>query len=328
MVAGVGFVGRRLETAGQDRADAVARLAHWLLFVVAVDLFVTRALVRLTIFIPKGEPLTTAGAVIGRIGAATDILVPIVGSLLLVALLLRAGRLGGRLEATVLAGLAVVAGGGLALAYAAPTPGIAIALDLLVLAVVIGAAIPVPRAPAVPGLARVGLILLAGAIAAAAIGRLIADSAAFAAPVRSSAGEGVGPMVVALGQIAFVLGAAVVGLAGIRGRSRGRRRIGAAEIGGLIAGLGVLVAGAAAPAMWSILLIWSVGLAGVIPNPAIALAVGLAVAGLPALHRHAPAAAVGASIVLFAGYGLSASGLILAALLGFIAARRPLSGVG
>ncbi|MCZ7538284.1 MAG: hypothetical protein M5T61_21665 [Acidimicrobiia bacterium] len=54
--------------------------------------------------------------------------------------------------------------------------------------------------------------------------------------------------------------------------------------------------------------------------PAVALGMGLALAGLPSLHQRAPSAAVGAGIVLLAGYGLAASGLVLASLLGLMVA--------
>ena len=65
-------------------------------------------------------------------------------------------------------------------------------------------------------------------------------------------------------------------------------------------------------------MIWSIGLAGAVPAPFVAVALGLAVAGLPVLHRRVPALAVGASLVLVSGYDLAASGLVLAGLLGLI----------
>jgi hypothetical protein len=125
----------------------------------------------------------------------------------------------------------------------------------------------------------------------------------------------------ALGQLAFVAGTVLVGLAGMAALvSSGAPRRGPVALG-LAAALVVLALGLGAPAIWGALAIWSVGLAGLVSVPAMALAIGLAVAGLPALHRRAPASSIGTSIVLLAGYGLAASGLALAGLLGLLIAR-------
>ena len=322
MVAEAGVVAPRRQVTGRDDIDTVAQLSRWLLLAVGLDLFLTRLLARLTIVIPKEESLATAGALLGRIGAATDVLVPIVGMLLLVALLLQAGRNGDRTERVMLVGLSVVAGGGLALVYVSPTPVVVVALDLVVAAVAIGSGIRIARGAATSIVARAGFMALATALATAAIGRMIGVAAVVAGPSGTWSGEAAGLAVGALGQAAFVVGAALVGLAGVRRLILTERQDLALAGIGLAAGLVVLLAAAGAPAMWGILEIWSVGLAGVVPSPAIALALGLAVAGLPALYGRAPAAAVGASIVLFAGYGLSASGLVLAGMLGLVVASN------
>ncbi len=299
--------------------EAVDRLARWLLVAVGFDLIVTRFVVRLAIFIPKGEPWATASAILGRIGAATDALVPIVGLLLLGALLLRAGRLGDRAEQTILVLIAAIAVGGLALVRLPPTPLVALGLDLLVAVVAVGAALRIGRDVHAPRVARLGIVSLAAAIALAALGRMVDLAAVVAAPEGASPSGTPGIAIGALGQLAFVAGAALVGLAGVAGLvSPGAPRRGLAI--GLAAALVVLALGLRAPAIWGALAIWSVGLAGIVPVPAIALAIGLAVAGLPALHRRTPASAIGASIVLLAGYGLAASGLALAGLLGLVVA--------
>lgn len=320
MVAWAGAVAAGRQAAERDDADTVARLSRWLLLAVGLDLILGRLVVRLTIFIPKDESLATVGAVVGRIAAATDVLVPIVGVLLLGALLLRAGRNADPIERVLLVGLSVVAGGGLLIAYVPPTPGIVVTLDLLVAAVAIMSGIRIGRPSGAPILARVGLVALAGTIAAAAIGRLVGVAGFVAGPGQAWPSEEVGLTAGAVGQVAFVVGAALVGLAGIRIQDLSARPARVPAVVGVAVAIVVMLAGVGTPATWGVLEIWSLGLTGLVPAPAIALALGLAVGGLPALYGRAPAAAVGASIVLFAGYGLAASGLILAALLGLIVA--------
>jgi hypothetical protein len=291
----------------------VDRLAAWLLGAVALDLVLTRFVVRLAMFIPKGEPWATASAAVGRVGAAVDALVPIVGLLLLAALLVRAGRFGSRAERAVLVGIGVVAAGGLALVVVPPTPGVVLGLDVLVALIAAAAGIRLIGGPGLPRLASAGVAALAAAVALAACARA----------VGAVVGGPAGLAVDALGQLAFVLGAAVTGLAGVasvRWSGFARRRL---AVAGVAAGILVLAAGDRAPLMWGALAIWSVGLAGAVPTVPVALALGLAVAGLPILHRWAPPAAVGASIVLLAGYGLAASGLVLAGLLGLVVAGMP-----
>ena len=311
---GISLVGR----------DPVDELARWLLVAMALDLFVTRFLVRLAIFVPKGEPWATVAAGLGRVGAATDALVPIVGLLLLGALLLRAGRLGSRAERAILVSLTGVAAGGLALVAFPPTPVVAIVLNLLVAATALGAAIRLFRDTRAPAIARLGLMSLGGAFVVAALGRVSDLAGVLAGPTGGWPDGSAGLAAGTLGQICFVGGAGIVGIAGIAWNARLRlsgRPDPRLAVAGVIAALVVLAAGSVAPATWGALAIWSLGLAGTTPVPVLALAAGLAVAGLPALYRRAPAAAMGGSIVLLAGYDLAASGLVLGGLLGLVVAR-------
>ncbi|MEX1173109.1 MAG: hypothetical protein WEG56_10920, partial [Chloroflexota bacterium] len=72
---------------------AAAWLTRWLLVAVAADLLVTRFVVRLAIFIPKGEPWAAISAWLGRVGAMVDTLVPILAVLVLASMLSAAGRM-------------------------------------------------------------------------------------------------------------------------------------------------------------------------------------------------------------------------------------------
>lgn len=322
-------------TAGRARprvsfgdAEAIEWLARLLLVAVALDLVVTRFVVRLAIFAPKGEPLATLSSALGRIGAAMDAFVPLVGLLLLGALLATAGRRDRRGEAVSLVAVAVVAAGGFALIHLPPRPEVMLVLDALVVAIAFGAALRV-RSTTGPVVARIGFVLLAGAIAAASIGHAVDLFGVAAGWSDTEPGGTSGLWFVTVGQLMFVLGAALVGLAGVvdlrrRGPARGRL-----VALGLASAIVVLVAAGQAPATWGALSIWSIGLAGAVPAEVIGVALGLAVAGLPVLHRRTPALAIGASLVLLSGYDLAASGLVLAALLGLVVAgslERPDSG--
>jgi hypothetical protein len=321
----------------------IGRLAAWLLMAVALDLVLIRFLVRLAIFVPKGEPFATVAAGLGRVGAAADALVPIVGILLLTALLMRAGRVGGPAERATLASLAVVAVGGLALVVLPPLRVALVALGLLAAGIACVGALWIVTNQRIPIVARLGLGLLATSVACAMLAPGLEGWLA-----GTPRGEGVGPALAIVGQFAFVIGAALAGLAGLlaarritpppssanqgplaspaglfAARRAKQRNRGLIAAGVFVAGA-VLVAWLAAPAMWSVLAIWSIGLSAVVPAPLVAVAIGLCAAGLPALHRYAPAAAVGAAIVLLAGYGQAASGLVLASLIGIMVAALPL----
>ncbi len=139
-------------------ATAIDRLGPLLLVAVALDLIVTRLIVRLAIFVPKGEPWATISGGLGRFGAATDAFVPLVGLLLLGALLLRAGRAGRRGEALSHVALAIVAAGGFALIHLPSRPAVVIVLDSLIVAVAFGSAIRARGAQG-PVVARIGLWL-------------------------------------------------------------------------------------------------------------------------------------------------------------------------
>ena len=322
MVAGARVVAGPRPRAAAVGPDRVDRLARWLLVAVALDLILTRLVVRLAIFIPKGDPWATLSAVLGRIGAATDVLVPLVGLLLLGALLLRAGRRHDRAEQALIVLIAVVAAGGLALVYLPPTPLVAIVLDLVVVAVAIGAGLGIRGQVRAPRIARLGMVSLAGAVALAATARAVDGVGVVAGLVQGSPSVVGAPVTGALGQVAFVVGAALLGLGGIVAMPPAAVRRGWLAVIGLAAALSVLAFAIRAPATWGALAIWSMGLPGGIPAPAIAIAVGLAVAGLPLLYRREPGMAVGASIIILAGYGLAASGLALAALLGLVVAQQ------
>jgi hypothetical protein len=307
-------ISQSLSRAAIADADPVDRLARLLLVAVALDLIVTRVLVRLAIFVPKGEPWATLSVGLGRIGAAADALVPIAGLLLLGALLVRAGHAGEarRGEAALLLALAVVAAGGFALIYFPPRPTVVLVLALLVVAIAVGSAVRVRDADG-PIVARIGLVALATSLAVMAIGQAV--------ELAGTLGKSSGAFVLtsnAVGQMAFVGGAAIIGLAGVLDMTKpvqSRRRL---LVAGVATAVLVLLAAARVPSSFGAIAIWSVGLAGAVPVPIVAVALGLAVAGLPVLHRRAPALAIGASIVLLSGYGLAASGLVLAGLLGLV----------
>lgn len=291
--------------------DATPRLATWLLVSLAVDLVVTRFLVRLAIFIPKQDPWTAAGAGLGRVGAAADALVPILGVALLTALLLRAGRAGDLVERLLLTGIAVMAGAGLLLVLLPPTPTVAAALDLCTSLVAAVAGVRMGADPRHRPIVRVGLVALAGAVAMAALAR-----AADAAGASGIGPGGLAPVAGIAGQWLFVGAIAVLGTGGLAA-ARGH---GGIPVVNVVAGGGVAIAAlavaVAAPLMWGALAIWSGGLTGVVPAGVACVALGLGVAGIPALHARRPGVAVGAGISILAGFGLAASGLALAGLLG------------
>jgi hypothetical protein len=319
VAVGARTVARARPRASFVDAEAIDWLARLLLVAVALDLIVTRFVVRLAIFVPKGEPLATLSAALGRFGAATDSFVPLVGLLLLGSLLVRVGRTGRRPEAVTLVALAVVAAGGFALIHFQPRPAVMLLLDSLVVAIAVESAIRVRATPG-PVVARVGLVALAAAIVFAAIGRAVDLSGVTAGLSDRELGPTFALAITAVGQLTFVGGAALVGLGGvldIRKTGPDRGRLLAV---GVAAAVVVLLAAIRAPATSGAIVIWSIGLAGAVPAPFVAVAFGLAVAGLPVLHRRAPALAIGASLVLLSGYDLAASGLVLAGLLGLVVA--------
>lgn len=298
----------------------VERLARWLLVAVVLDLIVTRLVVRLAMFVPKEEPWATMARALGRLGAATDALVPIVGVLLLGALSLRAARSGGTAERVTVVAVCLAATGGFALVVVPPTPGVLLAIDLVVGVAAIGAALGVARLPLGSVLVRSGLVALATALALTAGARALAVIEAIGWPIPSGWGAATGAVIDVWAQLAFVTGAVLVGLAGVlEGRtSRSPSRTRAALAVGVT--MVLLAAWLRAPASWDSVAIWGFGLSGAVPSALVAVVVGLLLAGLPPLHRRMPMVAVGASTVLAAGIGLAASGLVLAGLLGLLVA--------
>lgn len=302
------------------RTATIERLARWLLIAVVLDLLVTRLVVRLAMFIPRDEPWATPARMLGRLGAATDVLVPIVGVLLLGALLVRAARGGRVTERATLAAVAMATAGGFALVIVPPTPGLLLAIDLSVGIAAAGAALALRHQSVGPFLVRPGLLALAAALVLVAVGRTLGVAEAMGWPVASGSGAAAGVVLSVGAQFAFVTGAGLIGMAGILANHASgtvsRRRL-------AIALAVVLVAAAAwvrAPASWDSLAIWSLGLSGAVPAVLVAVVLGLLVGGLPPLYRREPMIAVGASIILTAGVGLAASGLVLAGLLGLVVA--------
>jgi hypothetical protein len=311
-------IDRRAADAFAVRAGTSVRgthvtLAGWLLAAVAIDLVVTRLVVRLAIFIPKGEPWATIAEWLGRLGAMTDVIVPIVGVLVLAALLLKAGR-GLMTDRLLAVGVVVVAAAGLALLVAAPSPSIALAVDIVIALIAAGAMATWRPSPVVPRLAALGIVALAGSMAAAALVRAL-DVAAVLPPL--------GAWIAVAGQGAYIAGALLLGVAGLAGDHVRARSWPVARI---LFGVGLMVililAGLRAPGHVGQIVIWSIGLTGIIPFVVLAVAVGMVAVGVPGVHRRAPAVAIGGSIILLSGYGLAASGLVLSGLLGLLVARE------
>jgi hypothetical protein len=298
----------------------VERLAVGLLLAVGLDLVLTRFLVRLAIFIPKDEPAAAIASLLGRVGAASDVLVPIMGGILLVAMLVRAGHARSRADQVLLTAVAVIGVAGVAYVVLPQPPLAVAALAALTAAIALTAGVRLGLARELPWAGRIGVLLLAVSVAVAGVVRALDAIAALAAPGGAWMVSGSTLATGIAGQAALVAGAGLIGLAGfVAGRESGEIRRGGL-LGGLAVGMAILAAGSLVPVMWSTISTWSIGLSGAVPVPLVALAAGLAVAGLPVLHRRAPSLSVGAATVVLAGYGLAASGLVLAGLLGLVAA--------
>lgn len=309
MAVGVAAFGSLRPRAHLGSSGSLMWLARLLAIAVVLDLVVTRFVVRLAIFVPKGEPWATVSGVLGRIGAAIDAAVPLVGLVLLGALLVDAGRGRRAGEALTLSAVAAVAAAGFAALVAPPRVEVALTVDVLIV-IVAGVVAPwVCRGPG-PIVARIGVVGLAAGTGLAAVAEI------FGLVGAAMPGDSPSLALAALGQLAFVAGALFVGIGGFVGSGAGgpgRARFAAL---GLAVAVVVLAIAWRTPAMWGILSIWSVGLTGAVPAPIVALAIGCASAGLPLLYRRSAGLALGAAIVLLAGYDLAASGLLLAGLLG------------
>lgn len=288
--------------------DSVAIAGRFLLVAVALDLVLTRIIARLAIFVPKEDPWATASAVLGRVGSVADVLVVIAGIAALGVLLLRAGR-GSIADRLLVPATAAIAAAGFALLVIPPTPEIAAVIDVLIVVIALVAVTAWRPAPTVPRFARLGLVALGVSVAAPAAARLLTGDLST-----------IGSWVVIAGQWAVPLGAVALGAAGLMGHAhRGIWRP-AVLVGVVVAAL-LLAAAWRSPTYTNQLLIWSLGIAGVVPLPVLAVAAGLAIAGIPGLARRAWPLAVGGTIVLLAGHGLAASGLVLASLVGLLIAR-------
>lgn len=304
---------------GATSAEAVGRIARWLLLAMAADLLVSRLLVRLAMVVPKDGPVAAVAAVGGRIASVTDVLVAVVALLLVVALGIRAWHRASADAVIAILALGAVAACGIIGLRVAPTPTL---MTLIGLAVVVAAsAVSVEgwRAPTDVAGARLAIVLLAVAVGCAglrtALGALGVGSAA------SGPGGSAAMLAATTGEASYVAGAMAIGLTGVAGAWRlgGAQRRQSMLLMASVTGA-VLVAWGRAPGSWDALMIWSVGLIGVVPVPVIALTAGVSVAGLVALHRHEPRLAQGVGIALLGGSGLAASGLVLASLAGLCVA--------
>ena len=316
---------------------AVPRIAGWLLAVVGLDLLVTRLLLRLAIFVPKSDAAAAVVGLVARVAAVADTLVPVVGLLLLGVLLASAGARRSPLAWQLgLVATTGVAAGGLALTVLAPTPtgmigleGIVAAAALLFAALAVRAVrwvrVQADRAGA-EALVRIGLAALGLATALAALARVVDAAAALSG---SPAVAEPSLAIFLAGELTFLAGAIALGVGGLLAAPAGSRPVRIGVGAGILVALALAGASLAVPATGSILLIWSIGLvSGLVPLPLAALVAGLAAAGLVALASERRDLAVGLGVVLLAGYGLAASGLVLAGLLGLAVAGRAISADG
>jgi hypothetical protein len=293
-------------------------VAGWMLAATALDLLVTRLASRLMIYVPKDPALAGPASVVGRLAAFADALVPVVGIVLL-TILISGARSAGPSHRLGLAGTAGVAVAGLLAIVRAPSPWVGAVTDLLVIAALVGFA-----APLVLGEGRLkplgaAVLALAGAAGLAALARLVEDLGALAPAVGLPVTE---TGLRAAGEVLFILGAVAAGWSGLGpARRAGTVPRWAVGAGTLVAAL-LLAASAFAPSMTAMILTWSLGLSGALPAVFYAVPAGLAVAGLASLVGRRRGAAVGLGIVLLAGNALSASGLLLASLLGIAIAAR------
>ncbi len=313
-------------------SPASTTIARWLLVAVALDLVVTRLLLRLAIYIPKDPFVGAIAGLVARAGAVVDTALPLLGAVLLASLLLDAGRaraLGIRTAGLLLA--AAVGAVGIAAIVLPRTPIAVFTGQLLVLV----ATCLLGAASAGRSLVGVAGALLGVSLALGALGRLLAAGEVLAATDLAADSNAA---LVTAGELAYLAGAAAVALAGLSALVASRRsaRLSVrpaafpAVRGWLVAGaaIGVLVVVPAvvAPATTGILLTWSLGLNSVVALPVYGLLAALLVAGTGGLAGK-PAAASGLGIVLLAGNAPAASGLVLAALLGLAVSARPSSRV-
>ena len=296
----------------QSRDDSatwrtVGALSTWLLGGIVADLVLARTLTRLAIFVPKGDPWASIGALLGRAGAAADAMVLLAALLVLAALCRHAGARRSPTELIDVGAIAVVAAEGIALVLAAPVVPIRTAVDVAVVGVAVGAMLRASTGAATGRLSRAGIAVLASAVALAAVFRATDILAIGVA-----------------GELLFLLGAVLAGASGLRLTRMDRLGI-ASLVAGMLTTAVSIVFSLQAPLMWGSLVAWSTGLSAGPPAVAVGIALGIAVAGLPGLVRERGTLGVSAAIIVCAGYGLAASGLLLAGLLGLATAGRALS---
>ncbi|HWP62994.1 MAG TPA: hypothetical protein VNO86_05945 [Candidatus Binatia bacterium] len=304
----------------------------WLAVALAVDLVVTRFLLRLAVFVPKSELAAAVVGPVARLGAVVENLVALL-ALAVLGLLVGAAVSRGHGPTTLappssvvwrigLAATIVVAVGGLALLVAPPDPIVVAGLgaSLVVGVLGFGPAALVGRTR----LEALGLGLLAGSLLATGLGRGLAAGSILAPGVLvSQAGAAAfdpghaSPALLAVlgGQLAFAAGALAVGLAGLRA-SGGRRTGWRWLLLGILVSAVALVAVGRAPTTSGMLVIWTLGLSGVVPLGFVAAGLGLVVAGLGRSLTVDRRRALGPTLIVLAGATPAASSLVLAALLG------------
>ncbi len=313
---------------GSPPGRALWSLAGWLVVVLGIDLLVTRLLLRLAIFVPKSELAAAVVDPLGRGGAVVENLLAVLVLVLLAVLVLSAvvasPTASAALSPTWRLGLAAtigIVGGGLLLLAVPPTPLLVVGLGATVAT---AALLFLPAALAGRNrLEQVGLGLLALSLVAAGLGRglegleaLLGAIALTRPEADALGGVPVGPtLLVVGGQGAYLAGAVGLGLAGLatarQHPARGRWLL----LGGSVAVV-ALAAAVRAPTTSGMLLIWTIGLAGVAPLGFVAVAAGLVVAGLGLAHAASPRRAIGPILLVLAGATPGTSSLLLVALLG------------
>lgn len=343
-VATIRTAGRARASSAREAAATVSRpsvasatlvpwtAAVWLAVALAVDLVVTRFLLRLAVFVPKSE---LAAAVVGPIARLGAIVENLVALLALVTLGLLVGAAVSRGHGPTafappssavwrigLAATIVVAVGGLVLLVAPPDPILVAGLGASLVVAVLGFG-PSGLAGRTR-LEALGLGLLAGSLLATGLGRGLAAGSSLAPGVLVSRvgaaafePDHASPALLAVlgGQLAFAGGALAVGLAGLR--AGGRRGTGWRWLLlGILVSSVALVAVGRAPMTSGMLVIWTLGLSGVVPLGVVAAGLGFVVAGLGhslTVDRHR---ALGPTLIVLAGATPATSSLVLAALLG------------
>jgi hypothetical protein len=291
----------------------IPQLASALAVVLGLDLLVTRVLLRLAIFVPKDPAVAGAVELAARAGALVETLAVLFALTLIVLLVMEPD--GSPIRRLGLACAAAVGASGLMLLAVPISPAGLLVIEGAVLgaAVCLGTAVAM-AAGQTP--LRLGVIALAAALALAALSRMTSGLGAIGEVQWSGA---LGSGLATAGAAGYLAGGLILASAGFRARGPARHWVPWAVAGVLVAlGLGGLFL--IAPRTGGQLLIWSLGLQPILPLPVLALLAGLIVAGVGMLQGRA----TGPAMILLAGYGLTASYLGLAGLLGLALTARGL----